>query len=140
MLREDLKTISSAPRDLRQFGVTVGAMLVLIAGFGWSRGTAWWEYVFGVGAMLIVLGAVFPRALRLPQRLWMIGALLLGWLMTRVILIVMLYAVITPLRLIAALFGKRFLDLRFKPRDSVSTYWQRRAAQPITREHLERQF
>jgi multisubunit Na+/H+ antiporter MnhG subunit len=37
----------------------------------------------------------------------------LGWVMTRVILSVLFYLVITPIGLILKLFGKKFLDMKF---------------------------
>jgi hypothetical protein len=65
-------------------------------------------------------------------------ALILGWFMSRVILIILFYLVITPIGLFAKLFRKRFLELKINK--SAKTYWEKREniiKQPID---YERQF
>ena len=76
--------------------------------------------------------------LRPIQRAWMAFAIVLGWVMTRVILVVLFYVGITPIALIARLVGKRFLDLRFEP--ARASYWIPRPAPDRGKERYKSQF
>ena len=65
-------------------------------------------------------------------------ALILGSIMTRVILSVLFYLVITPIGLISKLSGKDFLDLKFDK--SVSSYWIPRKKIIFEKANYEKQF
>jgi hypothetical protein len=65
-------------------------------------------------------------------------AILLGWVMTRVILFLTFYLMITPLGLLMRLFGYRFLDLSWG--DRRETFWHSRPSQEPPAMHYERQF
>jgi len=135
-----MKNIKSTPRELRNFGFLVGGIfLVLGAWFGYS-GRHSWELVTALGALLVFFGAVFPRVLAPVYKAWMALGAVLGWVMTRLLLSILFFAVFTPIGLLMRMFGKRFLDLRFKPKKSAKTYWRYRKTKRSTREQLERQF
>jgi hypothetical protein len=67
------------------------------------------------------VGAKLPQPLRTPYRMWMAFALALGWVVSRLVLVLLFALVLTPVALVARLAGKRFLDLRADP--SAQTYW-----------------
>lgn len=80
-----------------------------------------------------------PHFLKPVFKVWMAFAELLGWIMTRVILIILFYAVLTPTALVArVVFRKRFLDLYFE--DSKKSYWHSRAKSDFKASDYERQF
>ena len=55
----------------------------------------------------------------------MIFATIMGWLMTRFILSLLFYGLITPISLIARLMGKKFIYLRW---DKINnSYWNYRS-------------
>ena len=72
------------------------------------------------------------------HKLWMTLAVLLGWLMTRIILIVLFYLVVTPIGLLARVCGKDFLNRDFDRK--VNSYWIPRKTIPFDRKSYERQF
>ena len=53
--------------------------------------------------------------------LWMNFAVLLGWFMTRFILGLLFYIIVSPIGMILRLFGKEFLELKTKTKKS--SYW-----------------
>jgi hypothetical protein len=83
-------------------------------------------------------GLAFPRVLQPIHRAWMALALVLSWVMTRVILALTFYLMITPLGLLMRLFGYRFLDLSWG--DSRETFWHSRPDQEPQAKYYERQF
>ena len=126
-------------RAEREFGLIVGGVLVLLS--------AWWMYrgkfptvshiTLPVGAALILLGLVFPRALALPNRAWMALAEVLSFLMTRVILAFVFFAIVTPIGLIKRLFGWDPLHRRAGSSDS---YWRPYSERQRDARHYEKMF
>jgi hypothetical protein len=65
-------------------------------------------------------------------------AILLGWLMTRIILIILFYLVVTPIGLLAKLSGKDFLNRKFNR--EAQSYWIPRKATTTDKGNYEKQF
>jgi len=138
MLKEEIKNIKDDKRDLKKFGLTVGTVFVLIGIvlFIFEKPASY--YSGGIGCILILFGVFYPNILKPVNKVWMTLALILGWFMSRVILIILFYLVLTPVGLIAKLSGKHFLDLKIdKERTS---YWVKRKKESSTKIDLERQF
>jgi hypothetical protein len=122
MLIEAIKNIPSTKKDLRNFGLVMGVALGVIGGILlWKESSLHWVF-FGCGAGMALLGLALPIVLLPLQKVWMLLAGLLGWVMSRIILSVTFYLVVTPMGLVARLFGKRFLDTRFDK--GAGSYWQ----------------
>jgi membrane-bound ClpP family serine protease len=138
MILEEIKNIKESKKDLRKFGLTVGIVLLAIAGLLLWKGKASYP-VFGIiGGLLVIAGLLFPIILRPLNKVWMTLAILMGWVMTRVILTILFFIVLTPLKFLAKLFGKDFLDLKIdKARDS---YWEVREKKEIKPIDYEKQF
>ena len=75
----------------------------------------------GFTAVLVLLGAVAPRILRRPYRVWMALAVVLGFVMTRVILTVFFFLVLTPTGLVFRLLGRDSLHRKIDRQ--APTYW-----------------
>ncbi len=86
-------------RAERDFGLVVGTVFALLGAWWLYRGKFEWAapVLLCVGAVLVLLGLVFPRALVLPNRVWTALASLLGYVMTRVILALVFFLVVTPI-------------------------------------------
>ena len=65
-------------------------------------------------------------------------AVIMGWIMTRVILSVVYFLVLTPIGLVARLTGQRFLGGPVEP--EKTSYWRPRRDHPPQREHYEKQY
>ena len=134
---EELKNIKSEKSDLRKFGITIGIILVMIAGFLFWKEKESFQIFLTVGAIFCALGLAKPIILKPIYFIWMVFAVAIGWIMTRVILSLLFYLVMTPIGLIARLFRKRFLELMWD--DTVSTYWNYRSDESQN-ERYEKQF
>lgn len=125
VLRDEMRGIDRSRRALRSFGITVGAVLLIIAGVLLWRAewhlTAVASGLAISGGLLALLGLVAPRILKPLHVAWMTLALILGYLMTRVILTLVFYAAVTPIGLVLRLFGKDPLDRTID--HEASTYW-----------------
>lgn len=135
---DEIKKIKSDRKNLREFGLTIGIILAILGCVALWRGkpSAW--YLLPVGLSFMVFGLLLPEVLKPLQKLWMAFALILGFFMSHIILVVLFYAVITPIGLMVKMFGKDILDQRID-KDAVS-YWVKRSAAKKTRESYENQY
>ena len=121
MIIEEIKNIKSSKKELRQFGITIGVVTGLLALVAFLRQKDTLILFSIVSVTFLFFGIVFPVVLKPIQKIWMSLAVIIGWFMTRVILIVLFYLVVTPLGLVAKIFGKGSLGLKFNP--DTLTYW-----------------
>jgi len=122
MVIEEIKKIESSPKKLREFGLLVGGVLCAIAAFlGWKSRPAF-PYFLIPGLFLMISGALLPFILKPLQKAWMTLAILMGWVMTRVLMTVLFYLAITPIGLILRLTGKDLLDEKLEP--GRKSYWK----------------
>ena len=84
-----------------------------------------------------VLGVLFPGVLRYPYRLWMKLAEGISYVMTRVTLAIVFFAVVTPIGLLRKAAGGDPLRRRARPADS---YWWPYSARQRDPRHYEKMF
>ena len=135
---EEIKNIKSEKSDLRKFGITIGVILLIIAGFLFWKEKESSQILLTFGVTLCILGIVIPFILKPIYWVWMIFATILGWIMTRVILSLLFYIIFTPIGLIPRFFGKQFLELRWDK--SKESYWNFRTNEHLQNENYEKQF
>lgn len=135
-LLKEIAAIPSTPKALRSFGITMGAVLALIGGVLLWRGKPNAVYfIAGAGSFAAAaLGA--PGALKPLNKAWMTLAVLMGFVMSRVILTVLFFAALTPIALLMRLSGKDTLALR-RPADQAS-FWKE--VSPTDRSRYDKQY
>jgi hypothetical protein len=124
-------------RAEREFGLLVGAVFGLLGLWWFYRGKfATAAYVFTItGTALVLLGAVFPRLLVIPRKLWMKLAEALAYVSSRIILAIIFFLVLTPIGLIKRAMGWDPLERRSGSRES---FWHPYPARD--RRHYERMY
>ncbi len=138
MLKEEIKNINSSEKELRKFGITVGLVLVFVSLLLFYFDINIYQYFSIPGGLLIIFGIIVPRVLKPIQIGWMTLAVLLGFIMSRVILTILFYLIVTPIGLLTKIFKKDFLDLRISK--SQKSYWNYREKKEYTPVDTERQF
>jgi hypothetical protein len=119
----EIKELDVTEKSLRKFGITVGSVFLVI-GLLLLWKSIWQNtrvLFITIGGVLILGGYLIPNGLKFIYKVWMGFAFALGWVISRFILIILFVLVLTPLGFIAKLFGKKFLDLKFK--DGRDSYW-----------------
>jgi hypothetical protein len=108
--------------ELRNFGILLGAIFTFIIGLllplAFHR--AWQIWPFIVGSVLILLAVLLPKRLKYVYLAWMYLGAVLGWINTRILLLVFFLVVLTPIALIKKIFGKDSLNRNWDK--SVTTY------------------
>jgi multisubunit Na+/H+ antiporter MnhG subunit len=138
MLLEEIKNIRTDKPTLRKFGIGLFVLLMIFSAISlWKAGDAY-RYLAPTAALSLLTAFMFPIALKFIFLPWMALATVIGWLMTRVILISIFYLLITPFSFIMKLTGKDLLDEKIEPQRK--SYWVPRDKKTISKEELQRQF
>jgi len=115
-VQEEVKGLDTSEKRLRQFGITVGAVfLALTLWMFLKQYPILFQYLLGIiGILLMVIGISCSSVLRRIYKVWMGIAFAMGLIVSRILLVIIFYLVLTPIGLTARLFGKDFLDIRVK--------------------------
>ena len=129
-------------KELRSFGLSVGAVFGTLGALGFWRdsyaiGAGRWT-LFALSASLILLGALAPRALALPYRLWMAMAGVMNRVMTLLLLTVFFVLIITPVGIAQRLLSRKGLQAPAKP--PGESYWRLPDPDPRGKERYEQPF
>ena len=135
---EEIKNIRNEKSDFRKFGITVGLFLMVVGGFLFWKGKESFEIMLVSGLVLSVLGLTIHVVLKPIYWIWMVLAAVLGWIMTRVILGVLFYVVITPIGVFSRMSQNKFLDLKWH--ETKDSYWNFRNTKQRNNEDYEKQF
>lgn len=125
-LFQELNDIPRNPKTWRQFGFIMAGVLAIFAGISfWKHGhlTPLGTSLAVIAAIFGIAGAVFPQALNRVHVAWMFLSLCLGWVMSRVILIVIFTFFIIPMHYLGIILGLPFIEMqgrRQKPSHWVS--------------------
>src|SRR6266478_1629207 len=94
-------------RAEREFGLIVGGVLLLFSSWWFYRGKFHEarQVTLPLGALLVLLGLIFPKALVWPNKAWMALAEVLSFVSTRVILAFVFFVIVTPIGFVKRLFG-----------------------------------
>ncbi|NQT26009.1 hypothetical protein HQ585_11680 [candidate division KSB1 bacterium] len=125
-------------REWRKFGVGVTIILSGIATIQLIKSNPLYVYFYAGGGFFLLCGLLIPILLKPVFILFSYLGVVMGWFMTRVILSVLFYAIITPIGLISRLFGQHHLILR--PDSNMDTYWMAAEKQKDRSKEFERQF
>jgi len=124
-------------KALRNFGLLMAGMLLVVGGWMWWKSAAGWPWIGGGAVLLAIIGLAMPMILKPLYRAWMIFALILGWIMTCVILALVYFLVVTPIGYLGRALGEQFLHLK---RSGQDTYWVRKTGPARQKSDYERQF
>lgn len=134
----DIKGIDASPKKLRDFGITFFVVFALIGGLLLHKGRGAGYLSIGIG-LLFLLGGIFAKSsLKVPYRLWMGFAVVLGFFMSRIILGILFYLVITPIGVALRLFGKDLLNERWDR--EVGSYWIKKEKRPFDKKRYEKLY
>ena len=137
-LLSEIRDIGNSTNDLKKFGLTLGAAFGILAGFLFWKHAGSVTVFAGISVVFLLCAFVYPLVLKPVQKAWMTAALLMGWVMTRVILTALFYVAITPIGMILRLMGKDILDQNFDPKKQ--SYWQIRPQASRTPSDYEKQY
>ena len=142
ILWDEIRSVDSSRKALRSFGLLVGGVVLAIAAIvlwrrDWTPGTAVFV-LSAIGGGLLLLGATFPVLLKPIYSVWMALAVILGFIMTRVILTIVFYLVVTPIGLVMRATGRDPLSRKLDA--DAPTYWLEKSYADESPARLEKYY
>jgi hypothetical protein len=111
------------PRELRSFGVICTVFLTLVGSvLAWRVGRTPAYWLYGSAVLMLIITFEAPPVLLLGvYRGWMAIGYVIGSVVSRVILVVIFFLVITPVAFVFKIMGRDVLRIKRAP--SGSSYW-----------------
>jgi hypothetical protein len=125
VLKSEIGAIRQPNADLRKFGIVFFFVGVTLASLVYYKHGFQLEKILiytGTAVVFLVLGFCAPTALRGFHKVWMILALVMGYIMTRVILLSTYTLLVVPIGILLRIFKKDILDLKINK--EVDTFWK----------------
>jgi len=135
---KEIKSIKTEKKELRKFGIAFSLILAVLGVLLLWRGRDYYYYFFILSAASLFLGLFLPFVLKPVHQISKTLSILMSWFVTRVILIVLFYLIVTPIGLLMKLFGKNLLDLKFDK--NTDSYWITRKTLKYEKKNYENQF
>jgi hypothetical protein len=135
---KELREIKSDAKALREFGFVMAAFFAIIGAIAMFRGKAHYAYLLSTAGVFGILAVFLPRALLPLQKAWMAFAVVVGFFMSRFILALLFYFVMTPISIIMKIAGKDLLDERIDR--SKTSYWKIRTKEDKPAASYENQY
>ena len=132
----ELQNIKSTKKELKNFGLTVGGVMLGVSIFISLTKNRTPIALLTVALFLIISGYFLPSILKPFQKLWMGLALVLGFFSTRIILTILFVLVVIPTGLIARFFRYDPLGLNYRRK----SYWKKPGKTSGKHKYYEKQF
>jgi len=139
-ISKEIKTLDTSSKEIRKFALVIAIALGVIGSFIYVKSgnfdvVGW---LWGIGLLFLILGFIFPSVLRPIYMIWMLLAYFIGGVISRIILTVLFYVVLTPIGLVLRLFGKDFLDQKFEK--NRKSYWVKKELSGHTKDQYEKMY
>tara|TARA_Y100001968_G_scaffold280233_1_gene276606 strand:+ start:31 stop:441 length:411 start_codon:yes stop_codon:yes gene_type:complete len=134
---DEIKNIKTNTKNIRSFGITIGIILFSVSALLYYYSENYYQILLFIASGFLWLSIIIPILLKPVYLVWMSFAVILGWIMTRVILSSLFYLIITPIGIITRLLGEDFLGLKTSNSDS---YWNERDRSKELNQNYEKQF
>ena len=139
-ISKEIKALDTSSKEIRKFGLVIAIALGVIGSFVYVKfvnfNVVGW--LWGIGLLFLILGFILPSILRPVYRIWMLLAYFIGGIVSRVILTVLFYVVLTPTGLVLRLFGKDILNEKFDKRRE--SYWVKKDLSGHTKEQYRKMY
>lgn len=135
---EEIKNIKSSTKKLRQFGLLLIILAAVIGYILYKKGISGSLYAAAFAVICAAAVVCCPALFNPFYIVWMGLAAVLGWCMTGIIMILLFYLVLVPIKLVARICGKTFFPAG--PDASAGTYWNDRSGVDFTKDYYEKQF
>tara|TARA_Y100001935_G_scaffold252531_1_gene256662 strand:+ start:1265 stop:1675 length:411 start_codon:yes stop_codon:yes gene_type:complete len=134
---EELKNIKSHKKNIKDFGITIGAILGIISIILFLKEIPYYNLFFFISSFFIVFALTIPIFLKPLFIIWMIFSIILGWIMTRLILTFLFYFIMFPISIFMRLFGQTMLKHKI---NATHSYWEERIESVEKKQDYEKQF
>lgn len=135
---EEIRKIKGSKKELKYFGITIGIVLQILSLFFLFYNIGSWYALIFIGLIFVFCGLFIPKFLSIFYWPWMFFSIIIGWIMTRIILTILFYIIVSPIGLIFKIFGKKFLELKWD--NEQESYWNIRENKILEKQNYRNQY
>ena len=133
MIKEMFK-IEITKKKLKQFNVLLGIIFLLLTVHTIFTNINNYTFLY-ISIFFFIVSFLIPSIIKPLYYVWMIFGTILGWFMTRIIISIFYFTLVTPIAIVGRLFGHKFIDRFWDKR--VDSYWNYRRSDKIDKnDHL----
>jgi len=135
-----INDLDTSPKEIKKFGLVIMVALTIIAAIIYfnSRDLIILAWLLGSGIILLVFAFLLPKVLVPIYKIWMSFAFILGSIISRVILTILFYFIITPIGITIKILGKDILSLKIE-REKES-YWIKKEITTDQKEQIRKMY
>jgi hypothetical protein len=140
MIKNEIKEIISSGnrKRYREFGLTMGAVLGLLAAYLYWNEKESAPYFLSGGLLFITSGFFIPHTLKYVYMAWMCFAVVFGYFMSRVILSLIFIVLFIPVGLITRILRKDLLKEKWDI--NAQSYWIKKEMKQYDPQSAEKQY
>ncbi len=122
-IKEEIKQLDVSDRKLKQFAYLVGIILLAISlWFYFRHENRDWIYITSIISIILILSGIFGAKILIGlYKIWMGIAVILGWFISRILISLIFYMVLTPISLLGRLLRKKWMDIDYSKKSD--SYW-----------------
>ncbi len=121
-IKEELKKIKIDNKKIKNFGIVFFVFFNLFSIIKYYNTKNFPFILSFIGVIFLFLALITPKILKPVYKLWMIFGILMNFIMTKFILIILYYFIITPINIFLKIINKNILDEKIE-KEKVS-YWK----------------
>ncbi len=134
-VKNELKGLDQSEKALNRFVLSLSIVFLGLGLWFYFTEKVLLSYIFsGLLLTFVLIGAISKKLLAKLYKYWMAVAFTLGWIVSRIILVLVYYLVLTPISLIFRMTGKEFLP--FMKKNSSDSYWIEKSSSHNSMEKL----
>lgn len=133
-----MEKLKTDQKTLRKFGSTMGIALGVIFFIIFLKAGRINLWILSLSTLFFALGAILPAALKPVYIVWMNLAAFLGWVNSRLVLLIIFYLLMTPIALVMKLCRVDPLERKFDK--NMTSYWKKKEQKGASLTDYERQF
>lgn len=117
-INSEWKQLPLSEERYRSFGYLLSAVCIGLAIINRNSHLSYFGFA---GLLALLISIISPRLFKTVYRYWMLLAISLGWIVSRVILTLIFLLAVTPLAIYLRIIKKDVLNI--KKSNSVKSYW-----------------
>ena len=136
-IKKEYSDVKTDKKSIRNFGLVFFVVLTILGVWLSFKQNPSAHYLVLTGLLFLFFGIFLPKLLIPFYRLWMLLGIIMGWVVSRIVLIFLFYLVFTPINLILKIMGKDILDKKIEK--EKNSYW-RKFEESENTDHYKNQF
>lgn len=120
-IKKEINDINHSDRTVRKFAISLLVLACIVGLFLWYYDKSFWYYFPGSGIFLLILSFVFCPAVRFVYYPLAVIGVIMGFFISKAILIVIYYTMFSFVGVFTRLFGIDLLKKKFHGKQS--SYW-----------------